>query len=227
MAQRVVVITGVTHGLGRAMAERCIEAGAIVWGCGRSVPEIKSLHQRHPAPHHFQAIDVTDDKEVAVWARELLASGKVPDLLLNNAAIICRNAPLWELSAEEVDPVFDVNLKGITNIIRHFVPAMVERKQGVIVNFSSGWGRSTSPEVAAYCATKWGVEGLTQALASELPPGMAAVPVNPGIINTRMLQSCFGSGAGNYPNPDVWSRTAVPFLLKLGPQDNGQPLTCP
>jgi len=68
------------------------------------------------------------------------------------------------------------------------VPAMVRRGQGVIVNFSSGWGRSTDAGVAPYCATKWAIEGLTQALAQELPPGMAAVPLNPGIINrTREL----------------------------------------
>ena len=88
--------------------------------------------------------------------------------------------------------VIDVNLKGMANVIRHFVPAMVKNKSGVIVNFSSGWGRSTDAEVAPYCATKWAIEGLTQALAQELPPGMAAVPLNPGIINTGMLRSCFG-----------------------------------
>jgi NAD(P)-dependent dehydrogenase (short-subunit alcohol dehydrogenase family) len=112
-------------------------------------------------------------------------------------------------------------------VLRHFVPAMIERRQGVIVNFSSTWGRSTSPEVAPYCATKWAVEGLTRALAEELPPGMAAVPLNPGIIHTEMLQSCFGAAAAEYPDADDWARRAVPFLLKIGPKDNGKPLTAP
>ncbi|MGD9855185.1 MAG: oxidoreductase, partial [Planctomycetaceae bacterium] len=58
-----------------------------------------------------------------------------------------------------------------------------------------------------------------------LPSGMAAVPLNPGIIDTQMLRSCFGGAAGNYPDADRWSRRAVPFLLSLGPQHNGQPLT--
>jgi NAD(P)-dependent dehydrogenase (short-subunit alcohol dehydrogenase family) len=102
---------------------------------------------------------------------------------------------------------------------------MVARKSGVIVNFSSGWGRSTAAEVAPYCATKWAIEGLTRALAQELPDGMAAIPLDPGIINTDMLQSCFGSSAGSYPNADEWSQTAVPFLLKLGPKHNGKPLS--
>jgi NAD(P)-dependent dehydrogenase (short-subunit alcohol dehydrogenase family) len=78
---------------------------------------------------------------------------------------------------------------------------MIRRGSGVIVNFSSGWGRSVSAEVAPYCASKWAVERLTRALAEELPSGLAAVPLNPGIINTEMLQSCFGADAQNYPEP--------------------------
>ena len=95
----------------------------------------------------------------------------------------------------------------------------------MIVNFSSGWGRSTDAEVAPYCATKWAIEGLTQALAQELPPGLAAIPLNPGIINTDMLQSCFGGSAAAYPDAEKWAKKAVPFLLNLGPKDNGRALT--
>jgi NAD(P)-dependent dehydrogenase (short-subunit alcohol dehydrogenase family) len=121
--------------------------------------------------------------------------------------------------------VVDVNIVGVANCLRHFIPAMMARKSGVIVNFSSGWGRSTAAKVAPYCATKWAIEGLTQALAQELPAGMAAIPLDPGIINTDMLQSCFGSSATSYPNADEWSKTAVPFLLKLGPKHSGKSLS--
>jgi NAD(P)-dependent dehydrogenase (short-subunit alcohol dehydrogenase family) len=137
------------------------------------------------------------------------------------------NAPLWEVPPGEFSSVIDVNIKGVFHVIRAFAPAMIERQSGVIVNFSSGWGRSTSPEVAPYCATKWAIEGLTRALAEELPPGMAAIPLNPGIINTQMLQSCFGAGAASYPSPEEWAKKAVPFLLNLGPDGNGEPLTAP
>jgi NAD(P)-dependent dehydrogenase (short-subunit alcohol dehydrogenase family) len=148
-------------------------------------------------------------------------------LLLNNAGVINRNAPLCKVSAREFNQVVDVNLKGVANVIRHFVPAMVKRQSGVIVNLSSGWGRSTDAEVAPYCATKWAIEGLTQSLAQELPSGMAVIPLNPGIINTDMLRSCFGGSASSYPSPEEWAKVAVPFLLKLGPDDNGKPLTVP
>ncbi len=151
----------------------------------------------------------------------------VPDLLINNAGVINANAPLWEVSAEDFSRVIDVNLAGVANLIRHFVPAMINRGSGVIVNFSSGWGRSTSPEVAPYCATKWGIEGLTQALAQELPDGLSAVALNPGVIETDMLRSCFGGDASSYADPRSWAETAVPFLANLGARDNGQALTAP
>jgi len=224
---KVIVITGATRGLGRAMVDRFVEEGHTVLGCGRSAEAIQALGKVHAEPHTFHTVDVRDDAQVARWAREVIERFGPPDLLLNNAALVNPNAPLWEVTAEEFDRVTDVNIKGVANVIRHFVPPMIERASGVIVNFSSGWGRSTSPEVAPYCATKWAIEGLTQALAQELPRGMAAIPLNPGIINTEMLQSCFGESALSYPDADTWSRKAVPFLLSLGPRHNGQPLTAP
>lgn len=145
---RIVLVTGVTRGLGRAMANRLIEAGQTVVGCGTSADRIADLQREHPAPHQFSVVDVADDAAVARWARCLLERGLVPDLLLNNAAIINANAPLWEIDHADLSRLLAVNIGGVANVIRHFVPAMVERGRGVIVNFSSGWGRSAAPEVA-------------------------------------------------------------------------------
>jgi NAD(P)-dependent dehydrogenase (short-subunit alcohol dehydrogenase family) len=223
--QRVIVITGVTRGLGRALIGEFARRGHVVVGCGRDRGAVTLLTRQYAAPHEFRALDVTDDAAVAAWAGDIRDRGLVPDLLINNAAIIARTAPLWELSAAQFDRVVDVNLKGVANVIRHFLPGMLAGGRGVIVNLSSGWGRSTDAGVAVYCATKWGIEGLTQALAQELPPGLAAVPLNPGIIDTDMLRSCFGDSARQYPSPDAWARKAAPFLLALGPQHNGRPLT--
>ena len=224
---RTVVITGVTRGLGRALAEEFVRLGHTAIGCGRSGDRIAELERQLRRPHDFSVVNVASDEEVQAWAGKVLAAHGAPDLLVNNAALINRNACLWDVSAQEFSDVVDVNIKGVANIIRHFVPAMVKRGSGVIVNFSSGWGRSTDAEVAPYCATKWAIEGLTQALAQELPAGMAAIPLNPGIINTEMLQSCFGGSASSYPTATQWAKAAVPFLLRLGPADNGKPLTVP
>ncbi|MEG4068586.1 SDR family NAD(P)-dependent oxidoreductase [Microcoleus sp. Pol11C2] len=224
---KLIVITGVSRGLGLALTENFIELGHTVLGCARSSEAVEKLNKKHSAPHHFTCLDVTNDEQVKAWATEILAKNEPPDLLINNAGVANHLAPLWNVSNEEFSQVIDVNIKGTANVIRHFVPAMIARKSGIIVNFSSGWGRSTSPEVAPYCASKWAIEGLTRSLAQELPRGMAAVPLNPGIIHTDMLDICFGEDAANYPSVKAWVQKAVPFLLKLKASDNGMPLTVP
>lgn len=222
-----IILTGVSRGLGLAMAAGFIESGHTVFGCARSESSLAELRKRWPAPHRFERIDVADDDQVRRWADASLSALGDVDLLVNNAAVINRNAPLWQIPADEFSQVIDVNIKGVASVIRHFLPSMIEKATGVIVNFSSGWGRSTSPEVAPYCATKWAIEGLTQALAQELPEGMAAVPLNPGIIDTEMLRSCFGGSAATYPDAQDWARRAVPLILKIGAKDNGVPMTVP
>ena len=172
-------------------------------------------------------MDVRLDDAVKEFAEQALAQLGPPDLLLNNAGVINRNAPLTSLSDEEVSAVLDVNVKGVISVMRHFLPAMEERGRGVVVNFSSSWGRSTAPEVALYCASKWAVEGLSQAVAQEVASGVAVVALNPGIIDTDMLRSCFGESAGSYPDAQAWAARAVPFLESLDSSDNGRSLTAP
>jgi NAD(P)-dependent dehydrogenase (short-subunit alcohol dehydrogenase family) len=81
--------------------------------------------------------------------------------------------------------------------------------------------------VAAYCASKHAIEGLSQALAQELPRGMACVPLNPGVIDTDMLRSAWGEGASQYPDPAAWAVEAVPYVLGLSAKDNGRSLSVP
>jgi NAD(P)-dependent dehydrogenase (short-subunit alcohol dehydrogenase family) len=222
-----IVVTGVSRGLGLAMTAGFIEAGHTVHGCARDEKALSGLRKRWPGPHRFERVDVADDGQVRAWAEATLAASGGVDLLINNAALINHNAPLWKISAEEFSQVIDVNIKGVANVIRHFAPGMVKCGSGVIVNFSSGWGRSVAAEVAPYCATKWAIEGLSQALAEELPEGMAAVALNPGIIDTEMLRSCFGGNAKDYPDADEWATRAVPYILKITAAQNGKPLSVP
>ena len=224
---RTILLTGVTRGLGRALVSEFAARGHTVWGCGRSAPAIAALQREFPAPHDWGALDVADASAVDAWAQRLLAAGAVPDLLINNAALMNEPAPVWKIPREDFDALVDVNIKGVGNVIRAFVPAMVARKRGVIVNLSSGWGRSVSADVAPYCMSKWAMEGLSQAMAGEVPAGMAVVPLNPGVIDTDMLRTCWGAAAGNYVAPAAWARAAAPFLLGLGPKDNGRSLTVP
>lgn len=221
---RTILITGATRGLGRALADEFAARGHTVLGCGRSAEAIARCTADLPAPHHFSVVDVADPAAVEAWAGRLLADGRVPDLVINNAALMNEPAPLWEVSAADFGRLMDVNVDGTVNVIRAFVPALLEAGRGVIVNLSSGWGRSTSPEVGPYCASKYAVEGLTGSLAAELPAPLAAVALSPGVIDTDMLRLAWGETAKNSPSPEAWAPGAADQLLALGREHNGRPM---
>lgn len=224
---KTVVITGCSRGLGRAMISEFVSLGWRVIGCARDPKMIAELAIKYPTPHLFISCDVGDENSVRAFCQAVLKTVPAPDLVLNNAAMVNPNAPFWEISSEAFSQIVDINIKGTASVMRELLPAMLERGRGVIVNFSSGWGRCTAPEVAPYCATKYAIEGLSQAVAQETAGKVAVIPLNPGIIDTRMLRSCFGLEAAHYPDPEEWAKTAVPFLIGLGPKDNGRPLTAP
>jgi NAD(P)-dependent dehydrogenase (short-subunit alcohol dehydrogenase family) len=226
-SKRTIVITGVSRGLGHALVEELARGRHIVIGCARSEGAILELAAEHPPPHVFSVVDTADGAAVRAWAARVIDSLGAPDILVNNAGLINPSAPLWEVPEETFSRLVDVNIKGVFLVTRAFLPAMIARGSGVVVNMSSGWGRAVDPTVGPYCASKWAIEGMTRALALELPPGLAAVPLNPGVIDTEMLRSCFGTAAGDYPTPEAWAARAAPFLLGLSEKDNGRPLTVP
>lgn len=241
-AQRTVLITGVSRGLGRALALEMAKQGHTIIGCARSQDRLNSLHSEisSSAPpsaaqpdsnpsssdrHLFMNVDVSSNSSVEELARAVVEKKGAPDIIVNNAGTINRNNKLWEVPVEEFDTVIDTNVKGTANVLRHFIPMMIERKQGIIVNMSSGWGRSAAQDVAPYCASKWAVEGLTRSVAKELPSGMAIVALSPGVVNTDMLTSCFGSTSSLYETPESWAPKAARMILNLTVADNGASLS--
>ena len=220
----MIVITGVTKGLGRALCEGLIKLGHTVVGCGRSLNEIEKLNHLYP-DHQFDVVDLSNNQQVQTWAKKVIEKWGSPDFLVNNAAIMNQPLPLWKISEEEFIKLTDININGVVRTIRVFLPAMIQQKKGIIVNFSSGWGRSTSPEVVPYCTSKWAIEGLSQGLAQEVPNGIGIIALNPGVINTEMLQTCWKDNASMFESPSQWSRKAIPFILKLTAKNNGQSLT--
>jgi NAD(P)-dependent dehydrogenase (short-subunit alcohol dehydrogenase family) len=228
MTPQTVLITGVSKGLGRALTDRFIAEGHFVLGCARSFGAIKELQRLYGPPHRFEAVDVADRASVETWAAALNQDGIVPDYILNNAAIIGEeHVQVWKQSAQNFERVLFVNIMAAVNTIHAFVPMMLRRMKGVIVNFSSGWGRGAAPKVGPYAVSKWGIEGLSQVLAAELPNKMACVSLHPGIIHTETMGRSFGESASLYATPEEWAKIAVPFLLSLSPKDNGKAVSVP
>lgn len=223
----IVVITGVTKGLGKALAQQFIQQGWVVVGCGRSAEAIEQLQNEYGSNHLFSAVDITNGSLVDEWAQMALQRLGTPNIVINNAALINDPAPLWKVSAEEFNRVIDTNVLGTFNVIHAFAPVMVARGKGLFVNISSGWGRSGSGSVAPYCTSKFAIEGLTQSLAEELPVGMAVVTLDPGAMNTDMLKQFAGDGAARYPTPEQVAKATVPYILSLTTKDNGKALSVP
>jgi NAD(P)-dependent dehydrogenase (short-subunit alcohol dehydrogenase family) len=203
------------------MALEFASRGWRIAGGARDTEALADLGTELTTQHFLQSLDVTQPKEIDAFAQIVEDTLGTPDLLVNNAGLINRNAPMTKVSPEEFSSILAVNLGGIHNMIRTFVPKMEKAGRGIIANFSSYWGQSTAPDVGPYCATKWGVEGLTRSLAQELPSGLATVAFNPGVINTDMLRSTFGKEAQSYPLPQEWAVDAVTRLENLSLRDNG------
>ncbi len=219
---KLVCISGCSRGLGYAMAKEFSSRGWKVAGGARTEEALQRLKKELSTVHFLHPFDVTIPADVDSFAGKVEQNLGIPDLLINNAGLINKSAPLTQISPEEFSSVLAVNLGGVHNMIRAFVPIMEKRGQGIIANFSSYWGQSTAPEVGPYCATKWGVEGLTRSLAQELSNGLATVAFNPGVIDTDMLRSCFGESAGGNEKPDAWAKHAVDRLESLDLSDNGK-----
>ncbi len=226
VVRSMIVITGVTRGLGRAMVDEFIRLGHTVLGCARTQHQIARLALKYPQ-HDFQTVDVASDSQVKTWASSLLAKYGAPDFVLNNAAIVNVKAPLWRVKQRDFSNEVDINVKGVANVIRHFAPSMIRRGHGVFVNFTSRWGQSYEPNMGPYCATKWAVVALTRVLAAELKhDGLTAIGLNPGIVKTGMLKRYLRNSqkfaATNCISAADWAKIAVPFILRLRPSDSGK-----
>ena len=173
---RTAVVTGVSRGIGRAIAAALGGAGARVAGCARN------------GTGDVFACDVGRPDQVARFADDVLRRFGPPDVLVNNAGVAAR-ARLEETTPEIWDAVLDSNLKGTFLVTRAFLPAMRARRRGRIVNVASISGRQGTAQLSAYCAAKHGVVGLTRALAEEVrDDGIAVNAVCPGSVDTEMLR---------------------------------------
>jgi NAD(P)-dependent dehydrogenase (short-subunit alcohol dehydrogenase family) len=204
-----------------ALTKEYLKRDFLVFGCARNKPD-EFENDEH---FHFSSVDVADFTQVKNWAKEILASGLCPSTLINNAAIVNELLPLWEIPVKEFDRLIDVNIKGVANILRAFVPGMINQGSGIIINMSSGWGHVGDANVSSYCASKFAVEGLTQSLPHELPKGTIVVSLSPGVVQTQMLKNCAPNYFDSAIDADSWAKQAVPFIEALTQKENGRALS--
>lgn len=188
--RRVALVTGGSRGIGRACVERLARDGwTVVFLCRSHTDEAEALTgdlRGEGLDVSWRQCDVADGAALDRVLKEILALWRRVDLLVNNAGVDWSGL-LTDMTDEEWDRVFDVNVKAAFRCVRALVPGMVNRGQGCIVNIGSMWGEVGASCEAAYSASKAALHGLTKALAKELgPSGIRVNCVSPGVIDTAM-----------------------------------------
>lgn len=238
----VAAITGATKGLGLALASELVAHGWVVAGCGSSAASVAAARgqggsiyapQRgadastpRSAGTTLRVVDVTDPAAVTAWAGDV----PVPDLVIANAGVVNSPAPIWELDAETFATALAVNVGGVANVARAFLPAMIARGSGTLIAMSSGWGRRGKEGLSPYCASKFAVEGLVQSVALEVPAPVRVVSLDPGDgVRTAMLDTCLPEELDvAYPSPAEWASQAIAYILDtLLSAPNGSALKVP
>jgi NAD(P)-dependent dehydrogenase (short-subunit alcohol dehydrogenase family) len=186
---RVAVVTGASKGLGKQIAEALAEAGASVALVARSGDLLDGVRAEIAArggkAYTFVG-DVSVEAEVARVASEVRKQAGDPDILINNAGINIRR-PLHEYTLEEWRLVMSTNVDGPFLCTRAFVPGMIEKKFGRIINMASTMAHVSLPQRAAYSGSKFAVLGMTKALALDLAPyNITANAISPGPFATEI-----------------------------------------
>jgi NAD(P)-dependent dehydrogenase (short-subunit alcohol dehydrogenase family) len=188
LGNRVALVTGGSRGIGRAIAIRLAELGAAVAICGRDTEKLRAtadeLHARTEGVF-WQTADVTRADDVAKLVSAAEAKLGPIEILVNNAGIGLFG-PAHEKSEEDWDRVLNTNLKSVFLVSRAVVPSMIKKGAGDIINISSLAGRNTFAGGGLYCASKWGVQGLSGSMAEDLRGyGIRVSVICPGSVATE------------------------------------------
>jgi NAD(P)-dependent dehydrogenase (short-subunit alcohol dehydrogenase family) len=184
---RTWFITGASTGFGRVLAEEVLKAGGKVVATARSRDKVADLEAKYPQKAKALALDVTNAGQVDSAVTQAFALFGQVDVLVNNAGYGVAGA-IEEVSDAESMPMFETNVFGLLRVTRAFLPHLRKQRSGHILNLSSVGGVVASPGMGYYNATKFAVEGLSEALAGEVAPlGIRVTIIEPGPFRTDFL----------------------------------------
>jgi NAD(P)-dependent dehydrogenase (short-subunit alcohol dehydrogenase family) len=184
---RTWFITGASTGFGRLLAEEVLKAGGKVVATARKLDKIADLEKQYPKTAKALVLDVTDAGQVDSAVTQAFAQFGQVDVLVNNAGYGVAGA-IEEVSEAEFMPMFETNVFGLIRVTRAFLPYLRKQRGGHIINLSSIGGLVAGQGIGFYNASKFAVEGLSEALAAELAPlGIHVTVVEPGPFRTDFL----------------------------------------
>ena len=183
-SNKLLLITGVSSGFGRALSEQALAQGHRVVGTVRNAQAAQAFEALCPGRAHARLLDVTQFDAIGAMVAEMEAELGAVDVLVNNAGYghegILEESPLSDLRRQ-----FDVNVFGPVAMIKAVLPFMRARRRGHILNITSMGGYMTMPGIAYYCGSKFALEGISDALAREVQAfGIAVTAVAPGSFRT-------------------------------------------
>ena len=202
---RVVLITGASSGIGRETALHFARLGDTVVGVARHEPALREVADEH-AGIHQEVVDVTNAAaRVDLVDRVLRQFGRI-DVLVNNAGV----GPLGylhELTADDVERVYDTNVVAVADLTRLVLPDMLRRSDGTVIMLSSVAAWASVPPMTAYASSKFAVDGLVEGLRRETwGTGVLVHSINPGPIATNYL----ARAANRSPQPGDPPRSSAP-----------------
>jgi NADP-dependent 3-hydroxy acid dehydrogenase YdfG len=184
---KVWFITGASTGFGRLLAEEVLKAGGKVVVTARKLDKVSDLETKYPETAKALTLDVTNQAQVDAAVEQTIAKFGRVDVLVNNAGYGVVGA-IEEVSAAEFMPMIETNVFGLLSVTRAFLPQLRKQRSGHILNLSSIAGVVASPGIGYYNATKFAVEGISEALAGELAPlGIKVTIIEPGPFRTDFL----------------------------------------
>ncbi len=183
-SSKIIFITGVSSGFGRALAQEALNSGHRVVGTVRNASAKASFEALNPARACAQMLDVTDFSSIDAVVADVEANIGPIDVLVNNAGY-GHEGVMEESGLDEMKRQFDVNVFGAVAMIKALLPYMRERRRGHILNITSMGGFITMPGIAYYCGSKFALEGISEVLGKELKPfNIAVTAVAPGSFRT-------------------------------------------